>query len=426
MTDTVAGEPVSREGGAVNAQIPIGRVLRRVGLLAWSVVGIFAVLWALTWLLSKVQILIAPVVLATALIYVLNPLVNRLARIRVPRIVGALAGFLLILGGLVLIGFLVAPSVADQASSLSGDFPRLYEESASDIESLISGLGFGDVDLWSYDQLQDFVKDPQRQDQLLSALFDNIGKVTTGLLEAILVFFVAPVVAFYVLIDLPRVRRESVSLIPQHLREEVVHVAGRLSRAIGGFLRGQMLVAVIVGVMTSFGFWLIGLEFWLIIGLIAGSLNIIPFVGPWVGGALGVVVGLVTGSLETAALAALVAFVVQQIDNHFVSPTVLRATVQLHPAVVILVLILGGTVGGLWGVVLAVPVTASVKILVGHLWRTRVLGQRWEEIAVAGVEDGESESDRAEYPADQVDVVVGDTTVGTAEPTRDPETFSES
>ncbi len=73
----------------------------------------------------------------------------------------------------------------------------------------------------------------------------------------------------------------------------------------------------------------------------------------------------------------------QQIDNNFVSPTVLRATVRLHPAVVILVLLLGGAVGGIWGVLLAVPVTASIKIVAGHLWRTRVLGQSWEEASDA-------------------------------------------
>jgi hypothetical protein len=133
----------------------------------------------------------------------------------------------------------------------------------------------------------------------------------------------------------------------------------------------------------SFGFWLIGLNFWLIIGMIAGFLNIIPFVGPWVGGAMGFTVGLVTGSLTTAIWAAVVALVVQQIDNNFVSPTVLRATVRLHPAVVILVLLLGGAIGGLWGVLLAVPAMAAIKIVGGHLWRTRVLGQSWEEATEA-------------------------------------------
>ncbi len=349
------------------------------------------------------EVLIAPIVLAVALIYILNPVVNRLTAWRIPRILGALIGFVLLLGFLVLVGFLVAPSISDQASSLASDFPTIYEDSAVEIEDLIARFGFEDVDLWSYDQLQNFFQDPDRQDQVLSTVFDNLGQVTSGLFEAILVFFVAPVVAFYVLIDLPRVRKEAVSLIPEHLRDEVVHVSRQLGNAVGGFLRGQVLVALIVGVLMSIGFRIIDLRFWLIIGMIGGFLNIIPFVGPWAGGALGVLVGLVTGSVQTALLAGLVALIVQQIDNNFVSPTVLRATVRLHPAVVILVLILGGAVGGLWGVLLAVPVTAAIKILAGHLWRTRVLGQSWEEATEAIIEDTEPAIVRLRREAEELD-----------------------
>ena len=202
-------------------------------------------------------------------------------------------------------------------------------------------------------------------------------------------FFLAPVIAFYILIDLPRIRENAVSLVPAADRDEVLYVSRELGSAVGGFLRGQLFVALIVGTLTSFGFWLIGLDFWLIIGMIAGLLNIVPFVGPWVGGTLGVMVGLFTGSVTTALWAAGVAAGVQQIDNNFVSPTVMRATVRLHPAVVILVLILGGALGGLWGVLLAVPATASLKIVVGHLWRTRVLGQSWDEAAESLVEADE-------------------------------------
>ena len=111
----------------------------------------------------------------------------------------------------------------------------------------------------------------------------------------------------------------------------------------------------------------------------AGLLNIIPFVGPWVGGTLGVLVALATTDLQTALWTGLVALIVQQIDNHFVSPTVLRATVRLHPALIILGLIAGVSLGGFWGVVLTVPVMATLKITTGHFWRTRVLGQSWEE-----------------------------------------------
>ncbi|HEX9978783.1 MAG TPA: AI-2E family transporter, partial [Acidimicrobiia bacterium] len=137
----------------------------------------------------------------------------------------------------------------------------------------------------------------------------------------------------------------------------------------------------------SVGFWLVGLPFWLLIGMIAGFLNIIPFVGPWVGGFLGVLVALATRDLETALWAGLVALVVQQVDNHFVSPTVLRATVRLHPASIVLGLIAGASIGGFWGVLLTVPVMASFKIIVGHFWRTRVLGQSWEEVTEALIDE---------------------------------------
>jgi predicted PurR-regulated permease PerM len=377
-SDTTAA---AREGRQLAA------LLTRIGIAAWSVVGVLVALWAVLQIMGRVQVLLAPVVLAIALIYVLNPIVNRLHGWRLHRLIGTLVGFILLSGFIVAIGFLVAPSISDQAADLGDNFPEIYEDSVSQIEDLIADIGFGEVDLWSYERVDEFLSDPDNQDQIISAALDNLGAITSGLLEAILVFLVAPVVAFYVLIDLPRIRDESVELVPPRHRNEVIHVSRQLGTAVGGFLRGQVLVAVIVGVLTSVGFWMIGLKFWLIIGMIAGFLNIIPFVGPWVGGGLGVIVGLVVNAdVTTAFFAAIVAFAVQQIDNNFVSPAVLRATVRLHPAVVVLVLILGGAIGGLWGVLLAVPVAASIKIVIGHLWRTRVLGQSWDEASEALIE----------------------------------------
>lgn len=350
---------------------------------AWSIVGMLVLVWAGIWILGRAQILIAPVVLAVALIYVLNPVVHRLEDMGVPRMLGGFLAFLLMIGVLTLVGFLIVPSVRDQAADFSTDLPTLYNDTADDIESLVHGIGFEDVDVPTYAEVQEFMDDPDNQDRFISAITKRLGAVTSGIIEAILVFFVAPVIAFYILIDLPRIRDETVGLIPAANRDEVIHVGRNLGHAVGGFLRGQVLVAIIVGILTSVGFLIIGLDFWLIIGLVAGFLNIIPFVGPWVGGGLGFIVGLFQEGITKGLLAAFVALIVQQIDNNFVSPTVLRATVRLHPAVVILVLLLGGAVGGLWGVLLAVPVAASIKIVAGHLWRTRVLGQSWEEASDA-------------------------------------------
>ncbi|MGA9594709.1 MAG: AI-2E family transporter [Acidimicrobiia bacterium] len=362
----------------VRRERDLNAVITRMGIAAWSLVGAAVLIWIVLLVLGRIQILLAPIVLAVAIIYILNPLVGWLSDRHVPRILAAMLGFLFLLAVLAGIGAAVAPVVTNQGSELTTSFPQIYEDTASDLENMAADMGFN-VDLWSYDQLQQFIHDPQAQDQILSVVWSRLGDVTSGVLEAILVFVIAPVVAFYVLIDLPRVRKEATALIPERHRAEVLHVTRRLGGAVGGFLRGQMLVALIVGVLTSTGFWIIGLNFWLIIGMLAGALNIIPFVGPWVGGFLGVMVGFVTADARTAVLAALVALLVQQLDNHLISPNVLRATVHLHPALIILLILLGGGVGGIWGVLLAVPVAASIKIVAGHLWRTRVLGQTWED-----------------------------------------------
>jgi predicted PurR-regulated permease PerM len=357
--------------------------LRRVGIAAWSLLGTILLLAAVIWMLTKIWIIVPPVVFAVAMIYVLNPIVNRLAAHGVARWLGSCLSYTVLVGLLTLAGFLAIPRIADQASELAEDFPAIYDDMVTDVEGFAADLGLDDVDLPDFEHLQEEID----ENGFVRNNLRRITEVTLGVLETILLLTLAPVIAFYVLLDLPTMRRKTLELIPEGRRAEIAFVGGELGTAIGGFLRGQLLVALIVGVMTSVGFWLVGLPFWLLIGMIAGFLNIIPFVGPWVGGILGVAVALATSDLQTALWAALVALIVQQVDNHFVSPTVLRATVRIHPAAIVLGLVVGAAIGGFWGVLLTVPVMASVKIIAGHFWRTRVLGQSWEEASEALIDD---------------------------------------
>jgi len=351
--------------------------IRKLGVASWSVLGTLLLLGIIGWLMLQFWIIGPPIVIAIAVVYVLNPVVTRLENRGVARWMGSCLSYTVLLGVVTLIGFLMIPSIADQGRELADDFPSIYDDLATDLESIADDLGFSAVDVPSYAELQDNIAD--NQGDFFSDQLTEITDITLSVLETLFFLILAPVIAFYVLLDLPTLRRKATELIPERYRAETAHVANQLGNAIGGFLRGQLLVALIVGVMTSFGFWLVGLPFWLLIGMIAGLLNIIPFVGPWVGGTLGVLVALATTDLQTALWTGLVALIVQQIDNHFVSPTVLRATVRLHPALIILGLIAGASLGGFWGVVLTVPLMATVKIITGHFWRTRVLDQSWEE-----------------------------------------------
>jgi predicted PurR-regulated permease PerM len=366
-----------------------GAIVRRVGIFSWSMIGVLLLILAAFFVLVEGRVVFAPLLLAIVIVYILNPLVNWLASRGVPRVFGAIFGFLVFFSALTIIAVLIFPDVRVQAEAFIETFPSLYDDTTADVEGLLASVGFENVAIIDYNELVEYVNDPENRNTLMSILFDQLGAVTSGVFEFILIFLVGPAIAFYFLIDLPSVQERLVGVFPPKDRSEASYVGRQLNTALGGFLRGQLVVAVIVGVMLSFGYRIIGLEFWLLIGLVGGLLNIVPFLGPWVGGFLGVLVAVTTADVPTAIWAVVVAVIVQQIDNNFVSPSVLKATVRLHPAVTLLSLVLGGALAGVWGVIIAVPLVASIKIVLGHWWRTRVLGQTWEEASEAMFDEPE-------------------------------------
>ncbi|UCG40673.1 MAG: AI-2E family transporter [Acidimicrobiia bacterium] len=364
-------------------------LLRRLGIASWSIIGVFGVLAIVIWLLIQASIIVIPVVFSFAIVYLLNPSVTAFERRGMGRLLGATIMYVVVTVLLFGLGLAVWPSLADQGSQLGESIPLIYERGAEWVTDTAEAAGI-EVVIPTLEELTDGLGTSgfEFTDEL-QGLAEGLLAVLAGVLESVVLIFLAPVIAFYILVDLPRATRIARDLVPPSIKEETIHVAERLGRALGGFVRGQLVAATIVALMSVFGFWAIGLDLWLVIGIIAGALNMVPLLGPWVGGILAVSVALVTGSLGLVFAAGLVALAVQQIDNHFVSPLVLRATVKLHPSVIILSLMVGGSVAGLLGVLLAVPAVAVLKVLLSHYWRTRMLGEPWRQAAEAIVEEPE-------------------------------------
>ena len=359
---------------------PLDRI-RRAGSLAWAVVGMAAVVLVLGVVAWWVRVIWPPLFIAGAIVFLLNPVVTVLQHRHIHRALGtalAYLGFFAVVGA---IGLVVFPLGADQADELSEEWPALR----ADVESWINDRAAENDLIPSVDEIEselgaDDGSIEQRLDQLL-----DIG---IRIFHLALVLVLAPIIAFYLLIDLPRLRTVAESLVPERSKVEVMHVAQRLNRAIGGFFRGQLMVAIIVGLMVSVGLAVIDLPFWLIIGMVAGLFNVIPLIGPWVGAVPGIVVALTTRDVSTALWVVAIMAGAQQIDNHFISPLVMRRAVRLHPAAVMLALLAGGSLGGFLGLLLAVPAAAALKIVFGHLWRTHVLSEPFEEVvAIEEAED---------------------------------------
>jgi predicted PurR-regulated permease PerM len=353
--------------------------LRRAGQLSWAVVGIAALLAVLGLVAWTFRVVFPPLVLAGAIVFVLNPVVTRLQRRGVPRALGATFAYVAVLGSIAAAGFLLAPLAADQARELGAEWPEIRERVERWVDDRAAD---SQGTFWEFtrEELEDSFS---QGDTTLREQLDRARDIGIQVFHVLLILFLGPIVAFYLLVDLPHIKKVAESLLPEGARDEVLHVAHRLNRAIGGFFRGQLLVAFIVGVMCSVGLLLIGLRFWFLVGMIAGLFNVIPLIGPWVGGIPGVVIALTTGSPLQALGVVIVMVTAQQIDNHFITPQVMHRAVQLHPAAVILALLAGGTLGGFFGLLLAVPVAAVLKILVGHVWRVHVLG---EPVAVEAAE----------------------------------------
>lgn len=371
-------------------RLPGGERLRRAGIAAWSIIGILIVLAISLWLLSKVSVIFPPLVLAILIIYLLNPVVTKLHKRGIPRVAGAIGMYVFVLGGLALLIVALVPLVSGEIANFREQWPTFRGDAVNSIEGAAGEINdrFGTristaqvaCLLGAEDDQGVEAPSPARCHEVTEDFRAWVGEragratdIAPSVLGALLVFIIAPLIALYLLIDLPKLASDVKKLLPETHKAEIIDLASKASVLMGSFFRGQLFVALIVGALSALGFRIIGLPFWLVIGAVAGFFNLIPLVGPFIGGALGFLIGTVSGGVTLGLKAALVELIVQQLDNHVISPNVVGRTLNLHPVTVMLGLLAGGTLGGFWGLLLAVPTVAIVKLLFGHFWATRVL-----------------------------------------------------
>lgn len=349
------------------------------GRRAWALLGVVGVAMVILFVAWRIRVIFPPLLLAATIVFLLNPFVSALERRGLHRAAAAGVAYLTVAIAFAALVFALSPLVGGQVDQLREDFPDIRQrvEDFVNDKSIESETNDWPIKIPRYDKLLDELSPPDRD---LRDQIDQLRELGSTVFHVGLVIVLAPIIAFYLLIDLPNTGRVLQSLIPANLRDEVNYVGRKLNRAIGSYFRGQIAVALIVGVMCSIGLTIIGLKFSFIIGMIAGIFNIVPLIGPWIGGVPGVIIALTTGSAVKALLVVAVMAGVQQIDNHFITPQVMQRAVSLHPSAVMLALLAGGAVGGFTGLLLAVPVTAALRIVGSHLWRHRVLGEPMEEL----------------------------------------------
>lgn len=196
----------------------------------------------------------------------------------------------------------------------------------------------------------------------ISRYIDRIGST----LNMLLIAFIIPFLAFYILKDFKLIEKSVITFVPKSHRKSMIRLLLDIDFALGNYIRGQLLVAAIVGVLAYLGYWLIGMPYALLLAGIVAIFNIVPYLGPFFGAAPAILMAA-TVSWKMVLYVAIVNTVVQILEGNVVSPQVVGRTLHMHPLSIILALLIGGELAGIVGLILAVPCFAVLKVIFQHV-----------------------------------------------------------
>ncbi len=337
-----------------------------LSLLRWLLILTFVVLgYAVLKYLAHV---LAPILAALGIAYLLNPVLEMLVRRGVSRPLGA--GVLLIsfIGMIATAITLAAPAIADQVRDFIADLPRMVGNL-----SVWADARFG-VEIpteWrnevTNERLQQaFSAGSGPLGAVASAAVGGVFAVVAVLAEMLLV----PVFAFYFLVDFPNLVTRIEHMIPPRRRSEVREVIREIDRVVAGWVRGQAIVTSILAVLYAIAFSIVGMPLSVPIGLLVGALTVIPFVGTFVGAAIAALVTLADGgSMQTLGLVGMVIVVLHVLEAGVLTPKIVGHRVGLSESGALIAVIAGGKLLGFVGVVLAVPIAATFAVLVRYAIR---------------------------------------------------------
>jgi predicted PurR-regulated permease PerM len=302
-----------------------------------------------------------PFVIAMIISYVLNPIVNLLNERKVPRTIAILLIYTVFILTVTVVIMNLIPMFVAQLNELNEHLPQFTMQA----QSLMDGLNQNSV-------LPESVRIGihnailQGEQQLAKSITEFINRIGATL-NVVFIVFIVPFLAFYILKDFQLIEKTVLTFVPLNHRKRTIRLLKYIDKALGNYIRGQFIVCIIIGIFAYIGYWLIGVPYPLLLAAIVGVFNIIPYVGPFFGAAPALVVAS-TVSVEMMLFVVLVNLICQALEGNVVSPQVVGRSLHLHPLVIIFALLVGGELGGIAGLILAVPLFAVGKVIVHHVW----------------------------------------------------------
>lgn len=340
---------------------------RRMSLFLISITGLVFLLWAIFTLGT----LLTPFILSLFFAFLLDPLVDRGTRLKLPRTLSILIIFILFAGLLTLFLYWIIPEFiteSRQVIELIKDLPQTgYETFLTHISPYLN------PELKS--QITDLANEKIINNTLLilknvALTISNTIKGISVIISSIISIIMIPILTFYILRDYDRLGRFVESRIPVEYKDDVMKLYDEIKQALSGYIRGQLIMIFIEGSLLALGLTLLDVKFGVLIGYFAGVMNMIPFAGM----IIGLIPALISASfhpdpIPAVILTAVLFIVIQTIDAYIISPKIVGERVGLHPVIVILVLLIGAHFFGVVGFFIAIPVAAVLKILLKYIFK---------------------------------------------------------
>ena len=326
------------------------------------IVTIIAREWGIWNFILNILSVLAPFFLGFILAWILNPLVTRLERKKIPRTLGAFivyAAFLLVL--LLFIRFLI-PTIYQQLQILIANLPGILKELEVFINNIFDKLG--SIQGIDFQAIQESILTTISGyfSSLMTSVPTMIMNFASGFVSSIITICFGLVIGIYMLIDFDSINGHLLHLLPEKNRFEASLLIANISTEVRKSVNGTLMVATMVFICDSIGFWIVGLQAPVLFGLLCGITDLIPYVGPYIGGAVAVIIGFSQSPL-VGFLTLIVAIIVQLLENNVLQPLIMSKTMKLHPVTIIVGLLIFEHFFGIIGMILCTPCIALAKVV---------------------------------------------------------------
>ena len=316
-----------------------------------------------------ISIIGLPVILAGVLYYLVNPLVDWMERKKIPRMLG-IAWIFIIIGALIVWGITtLIPIIQEQTFSIIKNWPIYWDNIVTQIDSWLRS----DVLSEFQTRLSDFNTNllsnvSEQANGVLDSTFESIGSVVGAVTNIVIAIITMPFILFYLLKDGKSLPYHVMKVIPSKMRLSTYNLLTEINTQISQYIRGQLVVAFFVGLMFWIGFAIIGLEYAVTLGVLAGFLNLIPYLGSFLATIPAIVIALVDS--PSMLVKVLIVFAIEQmIEGRVIQPQILGSNLEIHPLTIIIVLLSAGKIFGIPGVILGIPGYAVLKVIVVHFFK---------------------------------------------------------